>query len=51
MPDGIKQWTTVAWTRGLRVLAIALIAFVLVRLLKALTERLVEIAKAKLGSR
>src|SRR5271163_1768533 len=47
MPDGIRQWTEVAGTRGLRILAIALIAFVLVRFLKALTERLVEIAKGQ----
>jgi moderate conductance mechanosensitive channel len=47
MPDGIRQWTEVAGTRGLRILAIALIAFVLVRILKALTERLVEIAKGQ----
>jgi small-conductance mechanosensitive channel len=46
-PEGIKQWSELAWTRGLRVLAIALIAFVLIRLLKALTNRIVEIAKGQ----
>ena len=46
-PEGIRQWTELAWTRGLRLLAIVLIAFALVRLLKALTNRIVEIAKGQ----
>jgi len=39
------RWMEVIWTRGLRILAILLIAMLVVRLLRALTERLVEIAK------
>jgi len=37
----------VAGTRGLRVLAIALLAFILARILKALTRRLVQLAKSQ----
>jgi moderate conductance mechanosensitive channel len=40
------RWIEVLWTRGLRILAILLIAFLAVRLLKALTKRLIESAKA-----
>jgi small conductance mechanosensitive channel len=44
--DSIRHWMETAGTRGLRVLFIALIAVILARVLKALTTRLVQIAKA-----
>jgi small-conductance mechanosensitive channel len=40
------QWIELAWTRGLRIFTILVIAFLLVRLLKAITTRLVEAAKS-----
>ena len=42
-----RQWTELAETRGLRILVIALIAIILIRLLKAVTSRLVEISKGQ----
>src|SRR5579871_962264 len=45
-PETYARWTEVAGARGLRILVIVLIAFLLIRVLKALTNRLVEIAKA-----
>jgi small conductance mechanosensitive channel len=47
MTDSLARWTEIAWTRGWHILAILLIAFVLTRFLKALTTRLVEIAKSQ----
>ncbi len=46
MTESFKSWTEIAQTRGLRILAILIIAFVVARLLKALTNRLVEAAKS-----
>jgi len=46
MTESFKSWTQIAQTRGLRVLAIIIIAFIVARLLRALTNRLVEAAKS-----
>jgi len=46
MTESIRHWLETAGTRGLRVIVIALLAVVLVRVLKALTARLVQISKA-----
>ena len=46
MAESLKSWTEIAQTRGLRILIIVVIAFILARLLKALTNRLVEAAKS-----
>ena len=45
MTDSITHWVETIETRGLRVVVIVLIAFILVRILKALTSRLVQISK------
>ncbi|MBZ5501079.1 MAG: mechanosensitive ion channel family protein [Acidobacteriia bacterium] len=45
MTDSLKHWMETAGARGLRVLVIALIAIVLVRILKAVTTRLVQSSK------
>jgi moderate conductance mechanosensitive channel len=47
MTESLRHWLETAGTRGLRVLAILLIAFIFVRVLKALTTRLVQIAKGQ----
>jgi moderate conductance mechanosensitive channel len=47
MTESLRRWLETAGTRGVRVLAILLIAFILVRMLKALTTRLVQIAKGQ----
>ena len=47
MTDSLRRWLDTAGTRGVRVLVIVLIAFILVRVLKALTTRLVQIAKGQ----
>ena len=47
MPESFTRWAEIAGTRGLRLLAIAIIAFILVRILKALTGRLVQLAKSQ----
>jgi moderate conductance mechanosensitive channel len=47
MTESLRNWLENAGTRGARVLAIVLIACILVRMLKALTTRLVEIAKGQ----
>jgi len=47
MTESLKHWLETAGTRGLRVLVILLIAFIFVRVLKALTTRLVQIAKGQ----
>jgi small-conductance mechanosensitive channel len=41
------RWVELVWTRGLRIAAILLLAFLAMRLWKALTSRLVEISKAR----
>lgn len=41
------RWVELVWTRGLRIAAILFLAFLAVRLWKALTSRLVEISKAR----
>jgi moderate conductance mechanosensitive channel len=47
MTESLRRWLETAGTRGLRVLVIFLIAFIFVRMLKALTTRLVQIAKGQ----
>jgi moderate conductance mechanosensitive channel len=47
MTESLRHWLESAGTRGVRVLVILLIAFILVRVLKALTTRLVQIAKGQ----
>jgi moderate conductance mechanosensitive channel len=46
MTESFKSWTQIAQTRGLRVLTIIIIAIIVARLLRALTNRLVEAAKS-----
>jgi len=46
MTESFKSWTQIAETRGLRVVAIIVVALIVARLLKALTNRLVEAAKS-----
>ncbi|MGH9748219.1 MAG: mechanosensitive ion channel family protein [Candidatus Acidiferrales bacterium] len=46
MTESLSRWTEIAQTRGLRILAILVIAFVLARILKAITGRLIESAKS-----
>ena len=41
------RWVELIWTRGLRIAAILFLAFLAMRLWKALTSRLVEISKAR----
>ncbi len=41
------RWVELIWTRGLRIAAIVILAFLAARLWKALTSRLVEISKAR----
>ncbi len=45
MTDSLTRWLETAGARGVRVLFIVLIAFVLIRMLKALTTRLVQVSK------
>ena len=47
MPESFTRWAEIAGTRGLRLLAIAIIAFILARILKSLTRRLVQLAKSQ----
>jgi hypothetical protein len=47
MREGVTQWTEVALERGLRLAGIFLLAIVLNRLLKALTNRLVKLATSE----
>src|SRR6202046_5711061 len=47
MTESLRRSLETAGTRGVRVLAILVIAFILVRMLKALTTRLVQIAKGQ----
>jgi small-conductance mechanosensitive channel len=46
MTESLTRWTEIAETRGLRILAILVIAFIVARLLKAITSRLIESAKS-----
>ena len=46
MPPSFTKWTEAATSHGLRILFVFLIAFILVRILKALTKRLVQLAKS-----
>jgi moderate conductance mechanosensitive channel len=50
MTESLRHWLENAGTRGARVLMIVLIAFIVVRILKALTTRLVQIAKGQTRS-
>ncbi|MGB9070693.1 MAG: mechanosensitive ion channel family protein [Candidatus Acidiferrales bacterium] len=50
MTESLRRWLETAGTRGARVLVILVIAFILVRMLKALTTRLVQIAKGQTRS-
>jgi small-conductance mechanosensitive channel len=45
MNEFLSHWVEIAETRGLRILAIALLAIILARILKAITSRLVHISK------
>ena len=47
MPDSFPRWAEIAGTRGLRLLAIVILALILVRILKALTAGLVQLAKSQ----
>jgi len=47
MTESLRHWLETAGTRGVRVLVIFLVAFIFVRVLKALTTRLVQIAKSQ----
>jgi len=47
MTGSLAHWIEIAGTRGARILVIAVIAFVLTRILKALTTRVVHIAKGQ----
>jgi moderate conductance mechanosensitive channel len=46
MTESLSHWTEIAETRGLRLLAILIIALIVARTLKAITNRLVESAKS-----
>jgi small-conductance mechanosensitive channel len=50
MTESFRRWLETAGTRGVRVLVIVVLAFILVRILKALTTRLVQIAKGQTRS-
>jgi small-conductance mechanosensitive channel len=50
MTEHFSKWSEFAATRGLRLLTIVIIALILIRLLKALTSRLIEMAKAQTRS-
>ncbi|HXX01291.1 MAG TPA: mechanosensitive ion channel family protein [Candidatus Acidoferrales bacterium] len=47
MTSSLAHWMEIAGTRGARILVIAVIAFVLTRILKALTTRVIDIAKVQ----
>jgi len=47
MTESLRRWLETAGTRGVRVLVIFLVAFIFLRALKALTTRLVQIAKSQ----
>jgi len=47
MTDSLRRWMEFAGLRAVRVLAIILIAFLIARILKALTDRLIQSAKSQ----
>lgn len=47
MTGSLAHWIEIAGTRGARILVIAIIAFVLTRILRALTTRVIDIAKVQ----
>ncbi|HUJ82388.1 MAG TPA: mechanosensitive ion channel family protein [Candidatus Acidoferrales bacterium] len=47
MTGSLAHWVEIAGTRGVRILVVAVIAFILTRILKALTTRVVQIAKGQ----
>jgi small conductance mechanosensitive channel len=47
MTDSFSRWAQIAGAKGLRLLAILLLAFLFARLLRVLTQKLVEIAKSQ----
>jgi small-conductance mechanosensitive channel len=47
MNQSATRWVELLWTRGLRIAAIVVLAFLAVRVWKALTSQLVEISKAR----
>ena len=47
MNQSPTHWAEIIWTRGLRIAFIVVLAFLLARIWKALTSRLVEISKAR----
>jgi len=47
MTGSLAHWIEIAGTRGVRILVVAVIAFILTRILKALTTRVVHIAKGQ----
>src|ERR1700683_952361 len=47
MTEPLRHWLETAGTRGVRIVVIVLIAMILARILKALTTRLVQIAKGQ----
>lgn len=47
MPEAYTRWAEIAGTRGARLLAIIILAFVLARILKVVTSRLVQLAKSQ----
>jgi hypothetical protein len=46
MTQSVRLWIMDAGTRGLRILVIFIIALILVRVLKAITKRMVQVAKS-----
>lgn len=47
MSESVSRWAQMVGTRGLRVVAIVILALVFIRLLRAATSRLVELAKSQ----
>ncbi|MGC1202739.1 MAG: mechanosensitive ion channel domain-containing protein [Candidatus Acidiferrales bacterium] len=47
MPESLTHWIEVAGARGVRIVAIFVIAFLVSRLLKILTDRLIQLAKSQ----
>lgn len=47
MGDSLTSWLTVSVIHGLRILVIAVIAFILIRVLRAFTRRLVKLSKTQ----
>ena len=51
MIQSSTHWVELIWTRGLRIAAILILAFLAARLWKAITSRLVEISKVRTAAR